>query len=333
MLGHIKPPICRLQPHTRAQYRHLYCSMCYSLRRQFGLPAGFLISHELTISLLACAGGLTAPLEYRPCPAQLFCRRRAVIRHEIVDKAARLNLLLVWLKLVDWETDSRKFYGSFIRKIAESRVSLFWADLSAAAREFIVDYLPLIKTSRPDFSEIRKNSGLLANHLFGELGPKAPDSIGETVSLMGEIIPVADALLDLKEDIAKSQYNPVLLASQRQCISLEQAYHDLRLEYENLAGRIKGLLAVSGNAAFTEVLGKSLARLSARIDREGNSAGPSAHRDGKDRRRQKHERRDCCDCCDCCECGAAAFDGTAGSGCCGCDSCACEGCCCDCGGC
>ncbi|MGZ8219340.1 DUF5685 family protein [Methylomagnum sp.] len=85
------------------------CSLCHSLRRQFGLPASLLISHELTIGLLAHADGLAASLEYQPCPARLFCGTRPIIRHDPVDKAARMNLLLVWLKLVDWEADCRRF--------------------------------------------------------------------------------------------------------------------------------------------------------------------------------------------------------------------------------
>jgi hypothetical protein len=343
MLGHIKPPICRLRPQAKEQYRHLYCSMCYSLRRQFGLPAGLLISHELTIGLLACADGFSVPLEYRACPAQLFCRQRAVIRHETVDKAARLNLLLVWLKLIDWETDSRKFYGGFVRKIAESRVRLFWSELSAAARDFIDGYLALIKSRRPDFSAVREHSGLLANCLFDELTPRQEGSTEKVLALVGEIIPVADALLDLKQDIGKNQYNPVIAASREQAIPLAEAYRDLHTDYRGLAGRINALLSVSENALFAEVLSKSLANLSARIDRQGYFAGPADNRDGSNDSQSRKKRRqtgdsgqccDCGDCCNCCEC-ISGSSRTANAAC--CDSCGCgDGCCgngCDCCGC
>jgi hypothetical protein len=338
MLGHIKPSICRLQPQAKEQYRHLYCSMCYSLRRQFGLPAGLLISHELTIGLLACADGFTVPLEYRACPAQLFCRQRAIIRHETVDKAARLNLLLVWLKLVDWETDSRRFYGGFVRKIAESRVRLFWPDLSATVRDFIGGYLSLIKSSRPDFSAIRENSGLLANCLFSELMHRQEDSTGKILTLVGEIIPVADALLDLKQDIGKNQYNPVIAASRQHAIPLAEAYRDLNTDYRGLAGKIDELLSVSENALFAEVLSKSLARLSAKIERQGYFAGQARDQNGNNDSRSRKKRRqagdtgqcgDCGDCCNCCECIGGGSDGTANAVCCdGCDCCG--GCDCSC---
>jgi hypothetical protein len=301
MLGHIKPPICRLRPQAKEQYRHLYCSMCYGLRRQFGLPAGLLISHELTIGLLACADGFTVPLEYRPCPARLFCRQRAIIRHETVDKAARLNLLLVWLKLVDWETDSRRFYGGFVRKIAEFRVRLFWPDLSAATRDFIGGYLSLIKSSRPDFSAVRENSGLLANCLFGELMHQQDGSTGKILTLVGEIIPVADALLDLRQDIGKNQYNPVIAASRQHAIPLAEAYRDLNTDYHSLAGKINALLSVSGNALFAEVLSKSLANLSARIDRQGYFAEQANNRDGNNDSRSRKKRRQSGDSGQCCD--------------------------------
>jgi hypothetical protein len=343
MLGHIKPPLCRLQPRTQAQYRQLYCSLCYSLRRQFGLPAGFIVSHELTILLLAGADDFAVPLEYRACPARLFCRQRAVIRHEAVDRAARLNLLLVWLKLADWEADSRRFHGGFLRQAVESRVRRFWPDLSSATRDFMEDYLSLTRTLQPDFAVVRENSARLAACLFGELTHRPDRTLVKIVSLVGEIIPVADALLDLRRDIARRHYNPIVAASRQQAIPLVQAYQNLRLDYGNLVHQVGETLAVSEPGRLAEVISKSLLSLSARIDRQGDSGGQSDNRDSRNNKKKKRDRTDhsqsCadgCDCCDCCRCCGHCDTGCCnickhGEDCCPCGSChGCEGfCCCD----
>ncbi|MGR8935002.1 MAG: DUF5685 family protein [Gammaproteobacteria bacterium] len=107
MLGHIKPPLCRLDASAKMHYRQAYCSVCYSLRRQFGLPAALLLNHELALSVAALPHhcGATVPPASCACPAQLFLTRRTVAQHSIIDRAARYRLVLAWLKLADWEAE------------------------------------------------------------------------------------------------------------------------------------------------------------------------------------------------------------------------------------
>lgn len=328
MLGHLKPPLCRLPAEAGIQYRRVYCSLCYSLRRQFGLPASLLVSHELAISLLAGANTLDVPLEYRACPARLLCRSRLVLRHETIDRTARLNLLLVWLKLADWRADSRRVYGGLAMAVADRWARPILSELSRTTREFIGEYLRLIENPRPDFAETRTRSGLLARHVFTEMFGPSPVPLGQAVSLLGEIIPVADALLDLERDVAKGQYNPIAEAAARRALSLEQAWSELYRDYSGLAGRVRTLLPETGNRVFSAVVAGSLAQLSARIGRdEEATAGPSSRR-RKKRADGTVQQSGWCDCCECsCECcGGVAED----AGC--CDSCGCCEChCCDCG--
>lgn len=339
MLGHIRPPTCRLRPPTRTEYRRLYCSMCHSLRRQFGLPASFLVSHELTIGLLAHADGLAAPLEYQPCPARLFCGKRPILRHPTIDKAARMNLLLVWLKLVDWEADSRKPCSGLARRLVEARVKRFWPELSESARRFLDDYLRLIESPDPAFPEIQAASGLLAMNLLAEIVPSHDASTGAILALVGEIIPVADALLDCEKDSKTGQYNPIIEAARQRAVPMAEAYGELLQSYLDLAGRIRRRLADTDNRAFAEVLSGSLARLSARIDQGACWVLPPRKRDEAKRKSQPAQNEgwfgSCCDGgCDCCSCGADAGMDCRGAG--GvCDSCECGGCdACDCcGGC
>jgi hypothetical protein len=346
MLGHIKPPLCRLQPPTRARYRHLYCSLCYSLRHQFGLPASLLVSHESVLGLLACGDGLAAPLESRACPARLFCGQRPVYRDALVDKAARLNLLLVWLKLADWEADSRRAPIGPLRRYAERRVRPILEELSRTTRDFLDQYLALLNIGRPQFSMVRAQSGALARTLFGELAPEPRAATYGVMALVGEIIPVADALLDLPKDIARKQYNPIAEAAEREAVPLSQAYAGMQAEYQALTGQVRSTLAASGDARLGEALMAGLARLSARIEATagGLLIAPPRRRRKEIPADAQPQSASCCgragdslDCCDCCcECGCEAGDASHCSGlsCEGgcCDGLACDGCCC-CDGC
>ncbi|WP_156303016.1 DUF5685 family protein, partial [Methylogaea oryzae] len=134
MLGHLKPQLCRLPSSARRQYRQLYCSLCYSLRRQFGLPASLLVSHEMTLSLAACSGEWETVDADCGCPARLFCRSRPVVLHDGIDRAARYSLLLAWLKLHDWESDSGSRWARALRRRLDPAVAPILAELSAETR-------------------------------------------------------------------------------------------------------------------------------------------------------------------------------------------------------
>lgn len=343
MLGHIQPPLCRLGTPARNRYRQLYCSMCYSLRQQFGLPASLLISHELTLGLVAATDGLAVPVESCACPAQLFCGQRPMIRHATVDHAARLNLVLVWLKLVDWESDGRRTYMRWLRQALEGRIKPILAELSPSAREFIAEYIALIKTPTPEFSAIRSYSGELAERLFVEFSPDASPNIGQIVNLVGEIIPIADALLDLQRDIDKQHYNPIITAAEQAHIPLEQAYQDLYRDYRDLLAKVMNMLVTTEHPTLTETLTESFARLSTKIDDTQPGRSPRKSRRRMERAAEEGWCNRCCGWCgDCCDCALNFADcasegcptcgrATTGTheGCCACGDCSCCNCSCN----
>lgn len=327
MLGHIKPPLCRLSPAAAARYRLLYCSLCASLRTQFGVPYAALLSHETSLGLLACADDFDGFKRTCACPARGFLGRRSTLAHPRVDLAARMNLLLVWLKLTDSAADGRGQAARCAAWIVERRVRSFWGELSIGLRDFLGAYVGLIRASTPDFAEIRQSSGLLAAQVFQELAPDAAAPLRETASLLGEIVPVADALLDVDEDLRRGQYNPVVEAARRPGVSLGTAREALHGEYLDLAERARGALArIAGHADFVEAADLSLHGLSGRL---AFAAGASGGAESDRRRKRGAPSRDdrrcdgCCDsleCCGSCDAGCCDFCGGC-DGCCGCDGC------------
>jgi hypothetical protein len=269
---------------------------------------------------------LSAPLEaqslplYCSCPARLFLKQQAVVRHSAVDKAARFCLLLVWLKLIDWETDRPNLYVYFLRRNIERKIRPILAELSPPTRQLIDAYLLLIRAQGSDFNSTVKMSGLLAQATFEEIqvGCRVEDAAHSALSdiflLVGELIPIADALLDLAQDLKDNQYNPIVQKSQRNKTSLEEEYRGLAKNYHDLQGRILALVNAghpqSPAPVFRQIMQQSLANLSAKISRNSNAL--FAAQNGPQPRQQNRRRqagRDCCDCCDCCECGLDCFQG------------------------
>lgn len=337
----LNPRFCHLTPQSRRHYQHLYCSICYSLRQQFGLSASFSINHELTLSLAAFPDYANMRTEECACPARLFCKQKPVLRDPAIDKAAQLCLLLVWLKLVDWETDSPAFYKHHLRQSVEMKIQPILAGLTPATRQFIDSYLLLIRANSTDFSTSAKMSGLLAQHVFQELSQNAAQSqqvISEISLLLGELITVADALLDLKTDIQNKQFNPIISATVKNHTTLEQEYACLKADYDLLVQKIKQVINSENlkllNPLFAEILLQSLHNLAHTIQAANTVLfAASDSQRNKSRSDSWCECADgCCDCLDCCQCcgdnsSCCGGAGESGGSCCECGSC------CDCGGC
>jgi len=326
MLGHLKPRSCRIQPDVKQHYQRLYCSLCYSLRQQFGLSASFLISHELTLCLAAFSESAVLPVETCACPAKLFCQQKPVIHAPLIDRAAQLCLLLVWLKLIDSEVDRPAFYKRRLRQTIEQKVQPILARLSVDTQQFIEAYLVLIRADNSDFSVTAKMSGLLAKQVFQELSSDhTVSTVADITLLLGELITIADALLDLAQDSKQQQYNPIMVASQQNQTSLAEEYALLKANYDQLVEQITNKI-VDGhlpatNAVFSALLQESLRNLTGKIQR---SALKKRRNDTPSVNNYNCWADGCGGCFDCCQCC-----GENGS-CCECSECPN---CCECGGC
>ncbi|CAG1023286.1 hypothetical protein DOJK_02213 [Patescibacteria group bacterium] len=347
MLGHLKPHACQLSSDSKNHYQHLYCSLCFSLRQQFGLSASFLINHELTLSLASFPETTGLVLQRCACPAQFFCGEKIIVCDSLIDKAAQLSVLLVWLKLMDSQIDNPALYKQGLLRLLNEKVEFILADLSPETRQFIDDYLMLVRENN-DFITTAKMSGLLAKQVFKELSQDNQHaSISDITLLLGELITVADALLDVQSDLVKQQYNPIIEATKKNQSELKTEYLLLQQDYLSLAERIKQQLNnESINPLFKELLQQSLRNLTAKIYR----ANQSLFADNTNQQRHRRNRNntnsssdgfcsscaDCGECCNCFECCSDIRCGSANSGavesssgCCECCDCGC----CDCGGC
>lgn len=340
MLGHIKPRFCQLTSPSKQHYQHLYCSICYSLRQQFGLSASFFINHELTLSLAAFPDYVSMNTESCACPAKLFCKQKPILRDPLIDKAAALCLLLVWLKLIDSETDNPAFYKSVLRQSIETKIQPVLANLMPYTRQFIDSYLLLIRANSTDFSTTAKMSGLLAKQVFQELCQQT-DNTQETVTnitlLLGELITVADALLDLKKDIENRQYNPIISATEKNSSTLIQEYNLLKMDYDKLVQDIITIIKTthlkSINPLFCEILQQSLHNLSGNIQRANIIMFADSTKNRRNNRASNQQINNngcadgcggCFDCCQCCSDSGSCCECSSCEGCCDCGSCDCS---------
>ncbi len=244
MIGHIKPKVCKLPSQAKDSYMKIYCSICHSLRHQYGILSALFVNSELAIVLLALRDYFVPGESWYRCPAKLHSTRKPVLIHEAVKHAAGLSLLLGWLKLLDWETDSPALHRKTIRKSLDKKAYRILANLRKETRSLIQEYQNLITGNCKGFSYVRRMSYLLSQTICIELGERTMISshnltpLSEFLGLIGELVSIADPLIDLHRDVKQGEYNPIWEAAAEDSLNLSREYERFRSEYHLIENRI-----------------------------------------------------------------------------------------------
>jgi hypothetical protein len=207
------------------------------------------------------------------------------------------------------------------------------ADLLPATRQFIDVYLLMIRANSSDFKMTAKMSGLLVQHVFQELNQNnSQQAVNTIILLLGELITIADALLDVKKDSQNNQYNPVITATEQNNTTLEQEYTHLKTGYDQLVQDINTLVDSQNlntvNPLFCDILQQSLRNLTGKINRENKVLFANQVNNQRNNRRNNSRTNHWCECIDnVCDCFGCCENNCCCE--CGCGDC-CGGCSCDC---
>jgi len=224
MFGYVTVNYKKLTPEERKEYKKNYCSLCSALYNNFGRQGSRTLSFDMTFlavllnsiyddeTVKGDAGADSAEPQKVKCPAFPF-KKRIVQKNDVFEYCANMNLLLYYLKyLDDWKDDK---------------------NASAKKKAMRLEkYLPLIKSKYTrqynvimgvieELGEMEKrnelNSDLPVNcfaRLMGEIFVFKQDetapllySFGES---LGRFIYLLDCCNDLKKDIKKKRYNPLV---------------------------------------------------------------------------------------------------------------------------
>ncbi|MCU0443361.1 MAG: DUF5685 family protein [Microscillaceae bacterium] len=241
MLGHLKPAICSLNSESKLEYRQFYCGICAALRRENSLPYALFLNNELTLVLLAFQTYLLDNQKLTtPCPAKIYLQRNPAYQHSVINLASRLSLVLGWLKVNDWATDRPRFYKRILSNILQGKINKILPELNPNTQQVIQHYLDLTISNSTDFEEVRLYSGLLSQSITLEIGKQTQansiviEKIGSLFQIIGEMIAIADHLLDVEADLLGNQYNPIIEQAHTQNTTLADLYLKFKKDYNYL---------------------------------------------------------------------------------------------------
>lgn len=343
MVGHLKVSPCKLAAPQKASYWLSYCSLCDALRKNQGLPAALLLSNELTLLLLAFDDYIPKNGAKTACPAKLFLQKNPIYQHEVSKLAASLSILLAWIKVTDDLTDEPNLSKKLIFNILDKKMQNNMA-LSENLQNVVADYILIVKANETDFEKVQSQSNNLAWALATEIGRQttaSPDFVAqqaETFGLLGELVGIADHLVDFKTDLYQSQYNPIIQKSENEQVTFAIAYQYFLDKFHYKRNLILLRLKETQNSTFMQATQVAMQTLLSKI--QANKPAFVEYAPANEvyqAQKMQIQRADCdcggCDCaCDGCTCGGEDGCGTdccngcrdcCNSDCCSCDSCDC----------
>jgi hypothetical protein len=214
MFGYITVNDKALPEAERARYRAHYCALCRALGARYGSAGRAHLSSDMTFLAML----LSSVYDLRETEGSLRCavnplRRRSFVETEATLYAADMNAILAYYQcLDDWNDDHNPVALLKSRALAKFLPGIREAHpRQAAGIEGALERLGAMEKSGEVNPDLPANCfGALMGGLFAwredELAPK----LYRLGAALGRFVYLMDAVNDLKADIKRQRYNPLV---------------------------------------------------------------------------------------------------------------------------
>lgn len=239
MFGYVKANKPELKLREYGRYKGFYCGLCRSLKEQHGFRGQITLTYDMTFLVLL----LSSLYEPKTMEMKKRCivhpgKKQFMIRNEISDYAADMNILLTYDHFQDdWEDEKKLsayagmgLYGRKKKKIEEK-----YPRQAAAVRRSLEELSKLEQENCTDIDWVARPFGELMAELFVWKEDAFQNILRDFGFYLGKFIYIMDAGMDVVDDRKKGCYNPFEKAS------LEEGF-DQRL-HEILDGTLRMAIA------------------------------------------------------------------------------------------
>lgn len=214
MFGYIVANMDKANDAEKEYYRACYCGLCRALRTRHGRISRLTLTYDMTfVSLfLAALYGKEQNRGMERCVLHPV-KMHPYCQNEITDYAADMNVVLAYHNFLDDWIDDKQLLALGAAKMFEQEYGRV-ASLYPEKCEFISQCLKEL-TGIENQGEL--NPDIPANcfaKLLGEVFVWREDEYAQSLrafgGALGKFIYIMDACLDLKADIKKERYNPLV---------------------------------------------------------------------------------------------------------------------------
>lgn len=213
MFGYVTIHEPELKVKDLRKYRAYYCGLCRELKEHYGFMGQMTLTYDMTFAVIF----LSSLYESESTEEMHRCKihpvkKRPMLRNEITEYAADMNVLLAYYHMDDDWKDDRKIVSFVTKTIINRKVAKIikkYPRQSQAIREALSDLELCEKEKCMDLDRISGCFGKLMEELFLYRTDIWEEQLRKMGFFLGKFIYLMDAYEDLPDDIEKNRYNPL----------------------------------------------------------------------------------------------------------------------------
>ncbi len=220
MFGYVKVFRPELIIGEYEQYKAVYCSLCHTLGKRYGLASRMTLSYDFTFLalFLMALEERDVSFEQGRCPFHPLKKRSFCSSNEILDYTADVAMLLVYHKLSDTVRDER-----FLKRLSAAVLKLLYKhDYTRAAKRrpqeaqaaiaYMLAQEAVESSASPCVDACAEPTAVfLSTIASSRCAGEQEEIIARFGYCLGRFIYLADAAEDLEDDVKNRRFNPYSL--------------------------------------------------------------------------------------------------------------------------
>lgn len=234
MFGYIRANSDDLSEEEKIRYRAVYCGLCKTIKKRYGLAARISLSYDLTFLILLFSS-LYEPDEKSSTESCIVhpVKKSLNTCNKFSDYASDLTIALAYYNCIDdWNDDRnllKKAYADLLKPQYKKVKKLLPRQCQCIEKELKV-LSEIEKSDNATADEAANSFGRLMGSLFVMYDDNWAAYLYRIGFNLGRFIYMADAAVDYEDDIKKNSFNPL--------ISLDKKPSEMRPVLMHILGEV-----------------------------------------------------------------------------------------------
>ena len=213
MFGYVTIYEPELKVKDLKKYKAYYCGLCRMLKEKYGFMGQMTLTYDMTFAviLLSSLYENASEAERHRCKVHPI-KKQMMLRNEITDYAAAMNVLLAYYHMEDDGQDDRKVTSLMTKSMIHGKVRRIIEEYPRQSRAIRSALEELSSCEKEECTDIDRTAGCFGR-LMEELFVYREDiwerNLRKMGFFLGKFIYIMDAYEDLPEDLKKGRYNPL----------------------------------------------------------------------------------------------------------------------------
>ncbi len=217
MFGYVRPLIPELKVGELERFRAMYCALCHTLGREFGIRARLILNYDFVFLATLLSGDEKTEFCLKRCPIHPLKKRCVCCEGAYLSESAGYSVILTYWKLKDSAKDERgakravAAVGAFALERAYRRACARWPDFDCAVKSCLAE-LDAVECGDDDSLDRAADTfaRILSSAADGTKDAERRRILKELLYHTGRWIYINDAYDDLEHDAKSGSYNPIL---------------------------------------------------------------------------------------------------------------------------